>query len=151
MWVFTSQSLSHIWTVLIGDPQGHRRKRCHRLPSAPGSPRLSWPRKWPCQAAGPLAFLPPPPNPRHLSLSPQAPQADLGLSLALAQAPRLLLEPSQAPPSTQPLPESRRSAESSQFSSVSQSCPTLCSPMDWSTPGLPVHHELRECTQTHVH
>ena len=40
---------------------------------------------------------------------------------------------------------------SDQFSSVSQSCPTLCDPMNHSTPGLPVHHQLQEFTQTHVH
>ena len=38
-----------------------------------------------------------------------------------------------------------------QFSSVAQSCLTLCNPMDCSTPGLPVHHQLLESTQTHVH
>ena len=38
-----------------------------------------------------------------------------------------------------------------QFSSVAQSCLTLCNPMDCSTPGLPVHHQLLEFTQTHVH
>ena len=38
-----------------------------------------------------------------------------------------------------------------QFSSVSHSCPTLCDPMNHSTPGLPVHHQLPEFTQTHVH
>ena len=38
-----------------------------------------------------------------------------------------------------------------QFSSVAQSCTTLCDPMDHSTPGLPVHHQLPEFTQTHVH
>jgi len=38
-----------------------------------------------------------------------------------------------------------------QFSSVAQSCPTLCDPMNHSTPGLPVHHQLLEYTQTHVH
>ena len=38
-----------------------------------------------------------------------------------------------------------------QFSSVAQSCPTLCDPMNRSTPGLPVHHHLPEFTQTHVH
>ena len=38
-----------------------------------------------------------------------------------------------------------------QFSSVSQSCPTLCDPMNRSTPGLPAHHQLPEFTQTHVH
>ena len=37
------------------------------------------------------------------------------------------------------------------FGSVSQSCPTLCDPMNRSTPGLPVHHQLLEFTQTHVH
>ena len=36
-------------------------------------------------------------------------------------------------------------------SSVTQSCPTLCKPMNRSTPGLPVHHQLPESTQTHVH
>ena len=35
--------------------------------------------------------------------------------------------------------------------SVAQSCPTLCNPMNHSTPGLPVHHQLPEFTQTHVH
>ena len=38
-----------------------------------------------------------------------------------------------------------------QFSSVAQSCPTLCDPMNRSTPGLPVHHQLPESIQTHVH
>ena len=38
-----------------------------------------------------------------------------------------------------------------QFSSVAHSCPTLCDPMDSSMPGLPVHHQLLEFTQTHVH
>ena len=38
-----------------------------------------------------------------------------------------------------------------QFSSVAQSCPTLCNPMDHSTPGLPVHHQLPGFTQAHVH
>ena len=37
------------------------------------------------------------------------------------------------------------------FSSVAQLCPTLCDPMNRSTPGLPVHHQLPEFTQTHVH
>ena len=39
----------------------------------------------------------------------------------------------------------------SQFSSVSQTCLTLCDPMDCSTPGFPVHHQLLELAQTHVH
>ena len=38
-----------------------------------------------------------------------------------------------------------------QFSSVAQSCPTLCDPMNCSMPALPVHHQLPEFTQTHIH
>ena len=38
-----------------------------------------------------------------------------------------------------------------QFSSVTQLCPTLCNPMNRSTPGLPIHHQLPKFTQTHVH
>ena len=41
--------------------------------------------------------------------------------------------------------------DSVQFSSVTQLCPALCDPMHCSTPGFPVHHQLRELTQTHVH
>ena len=40
---------------------------------------------------------------------------------------------------------------SDQIRSVTQSCPTLCDPMNHSTPGLPVHHQLPEFTQTHIH
>ena len=43
------------------------------------------------------------------------------------------------------------SIQSVQFSSVTQSCLTLCNPMNCSTLGLPVHHQLQESTQTHVH
>ena len=45
----------------------------------------------------------------------------------------------------------KETISSVQFSSVAQSCPTLCYPMNCSTPGLPVHHQLPEFTQTHVH
>ena len=38
-----------------------------------------------------------------------------------------------------------------QFSSVAQSCPTSCDPMNRNMPGLPVHHQLPEFTQTHIH
>ena len=47
--------------------------------------------------------------------------------------------------------ENRAGTVSVQFSSVAQSCPTLCDPMNCSTPGLPVHHQLPESTQTHVY
>ena len=46
---------------------------------------------------------------------------------------------------------SRENHYSIQFSSVAQSCPTLCNHLTRSTPGLPVHHQLPESTQTHVH
>ena len=45
----------------------------------------------------------------------------------------------------------REKMESYQFSSVTQLCPTLGDPRDCSTPGLPVHYQLSEFTQTHVH
>ena len=48
-------------------------------------------------------------------------------------------------------PKERKYSTSVQFSSVAQSCPTLCDPMNRSTPGLPVHHQLMEFTQNHVH
>ena len=49
-----------------------------------------------------------------------------------------------------PAPDGRRSYPF-QFSSVAQSCPTLCDPVNRSTPGFPIHHQLPEFTQTHVH
>ena len=54
--------------------------------------------------------------------------------------------------SSQPIPQADVFYISSvQFSSVIQSCPTLCDPMNHSMPGLPIHHQLPEFTQTHVH
>ena len=43
------------------------------------------------------------------------------------------------------------SFSSIQFSSVAQSCPTICNPMDCSTPGFPIHHQLPELAQTHIY
>ena len=51
---------------------------------------------------------------------------------------------------TLPLPSSFNILYSVQFSSVAQSCPTICDPINRSTPGLPVHHQLPEFIQTHV-
>ena len=51
------------------------------------------------------------------------------------------------PPGDLPDPD----ISSVQFSSVAQACPTLCDPMNCSTPGFPVHHQLSELAQTHVH
>ena len=47
--------------------------------------------------------------------------------------------------------EIQRGSDLSQFSSVTQSNPILCDPMDCSAPGFPVHHQLLELAQTHVH
>ena len=55
------------------------------------------------------------------------------------------------PVSSVPHPQMRRGLATVQFSSVALSCPTLYDPMNCSTLGLPVHHQLREFTQTHVH
>ena len=63
---------------------------------------------------------------------------------------RLLAFPS-LPPSLIPYFLPIINKTSAQFSSVAQSGPTLCDPMNRSTPGLPVHHQLPEFTQTHVH
>ena len=46
---------------------------------------------------------------------------------------------------------SKITADGIQIRSVAQSCPTLCNPMNRSTSGLPVHHQLLEFTQTHFH
>ena len=48
-------------------------------------------------------------------------------------------------------PWESQNCSSVQFSLVTQLCPTLCNPMNCSTPGLPVHHQLPELTQTHAH
>ena len=47
-------------------------------------------------------------------------------------------------------PQYYKVIQSVQFSSVTQLCPTRCEPMNHSTPGLPVHHQLLEFTQTHA-
>ena len=47
--------------------------------------------------------------------------------------------------------ERNLSFRSDQIRLVAQSCPTLCDPMNHSTPGLPVHHQLPEFTETHIH
>ena len=46
--------------------------------------------------------------------------------------------------------ETEKNYESPQFTSVAQFCLTICDPMDCNTPGLPVHHQLLQLTQTHV-
>ena len=52
---------------------------------------------------------------------------------------------------TSPDSQYKNQIRSDQIRSVAQSCPTLCDPMNHSTPGLPVHHQLQKFTETHVH
>ena len=66
-------------------------------------------------------------------------------------SPGNLPDPRIKPRSAALQSDSLPSEPSVQFSSVTQSCLTLCDPMNHSTPGLPVHHQLPEFTQTHVH
>ena len=63
----------------------------------------------------------------------------------------LILHDARIPPSATSAIAYLRRFSSVQFTSVAQSCPTLCGPMNRSMPGLPVHHQLPEFTQIHVH
>ena len=71
-------------------------------------------------------------------------------SLPLAPLCSRTLAPQRVKPPTHLLYVTER-VNFSSFSSVTQSCPTLCRPMDCSTPAFPVHHQLPELAQTHVH
>ena len=66
-------------------------------------------------------------------------------------SPGDLPDPGIKPRSPELQADALRSEPPLQFSSVAQSCPTLFDPMNRSTPGVPVHHQLLEFTQTHVH
>ena len=105
--------------------------------------------------SSPPAFPPPCPPfwPAHtsgLELSPCPPSSLPSCSCPWPAQPispsRFLLEY----PQSYPVPNHTLFI-SVQFSSVAQLCPTLCNPMNRSIPGLPVHHQLPEFTQTHVH
>ena len=74
---------------------------------------------------------PPPGNPANPEIKPTSHVSCIGGSLLLASTGKLF--------------------RLFQFSSVAQSCLTLCDPMNCSMPGLPVHHQLLEFAQTHVH
>ena len=70
-------------------------------------------------------------------------------SLQLEKSPHSNKDPAQ--PETESKQIERTLLKQLQFRSVAQSCPTLCNPMNRSTPSLPVHHQLLEFTQTHGH
>ena len=71
---------------------------------------------------------------------------DTAMKIFQTEAPRV-----KRPKNKTNKQKTNKKTSSVQFSSVDQSCPTLCDPMNRSTPGLPVHHQLPEFTQTHVH
>ena len=74
------------------------------------------------------------------------------IKTASLPSPALQLSHRKSPTSSLPPSKSHESlSHSVQFSSVTQSCQTLCNPMKCSMPGLPVHHQLLEFTQTHGH
>ena len=75
-----------------------------------------------------------------------------GLSFpSLGDLPDLGVEPVSPALQMDSLLLSYMEAPDYNISSVAQSCPTLCDPMNRSTPGLPVHHQLSQFTQTHIH
>ena len=75
----------------------------------------------------------------------QSPPKLMSIESVMPSNHLILCHPLLLPPSIFP------SISSVQFSPVTQSCPTLCDPMNRSTPGLPIHHQLLEFTQTSVH
>ena len=90
------------------------------------------------------------PTTSPLPPSPGSPREDQSLSCDVVMSPPQSLM-SGAPGQSLVDPGALLKCQSVQFSSVAQSCPTLCDPMNRSTPGLPVHHHLPEFIQTHVH
>ena len=109
---------------------------------------------------GEMWCLPPPPlSPPHLGSLPKGPTA-ISFLLFLPQifsafanksflSLTFVFHPNNAPTLKKKIIMTEYS--SVQCSSVAQSCLTLCDPMNRSTPGLPVHHQLPEFTQTHIH
>ena len=104
--------------------------------------------------AATLDTVPQPPPYTPSSLTTTQVQADFEAPNSPPQPVPEISSESSAPPYTLRVPRLYPDLPRSpplQFSSVAQSCPTLCDPMNRSTPGLPVHHQLLEFTQTHVH
>ena len=79
----------------------------------------------------------------HFCLGPRMNIQEADLRPSLSDEP--------GPPRAAVKPESEPPSQVHPFSSVAQSCPTPCDPTDCSTPGFPVHHQLPELAQTHVH
>ena len=104
------------------------RLQCRRFGFNPWIGKIPWSRKW-----QPTPIFLPGESHGERSLADYSPWDHKRVGPNLVPTP-----PAPAPPSVQ-------------FTSVAQSCPTICKPVDCSTPGLPVHHWLLEFIQTHVH
>ena len=117
---------------------------CLHAPSPQSCPTLCHPMD--CSAQAPLSMV----FPRQEYWS-GLPCSSPGIFLIQRSNPRLLY-PLHCGQILYPLSHlGSQICVSVQFSSVAQLCLTLCKPMNHSTPGFPVHHELLEFTQTHVH
>ena len=91
------------------------------------------------------------PSPRDLpdlGIDPRSPSLQAGV--LPSEPPGKLLE-KQGNHKSKMYNRFTKTKKRTQIRSVAQSCPTLCDPMNCSTPGLPVHHQLLEFTETHVH
>ena len=98
----------------------------------------------------PSSYLQPPTNDFHWPLTSR--QGSLRNPACSVRLPRCRAEERRARKAAEASKSGKMNLSYSlQFSSVAQSCPTLCDPMNRSTPGLPVHHQLQEFTQTHIH
>ena len=119
--------------------------------------------RWPCPVTS-VAFPAPPATPHHCHPDISCPRHAHTHPHSLVSQSSKFLKPAFYKPrwlcscssSALPVyfcsqPEKIILIPQVQFSSVTQSCSTLCDPMNCSTPGLPVHHHLPEFTQTHVH
>ena len=87
----------------------------------------------------------------RLFMTPRAAALQASLSFTISQSFLKLLSIESVMPSNHLILCHPLLLLPSQFSSAAQSCPTLCNPMNRSTPSLPVHYQLPEFTQTHVH
>ena len=88
---------------------------------------------------------------QSLPLTPSPELAHHRLNFFIRQKPKTCSVKNEANYYVQESVHGHPRPETIQFSSVAQSCPSPCNPMNRSTPGLPVHHQLPEFTQTHVH
>ena len=138
-------SVQFSWSVMSDSLQPHESQHARPpCPSpTPGVHSKSYPSSWWCHPATSASVVPFSSYPQSLLASESCP-----VSRPFASGGQTVGASASA--SVLPIVNAH-SACSVQFSSVAQSCPTLCDPMNCSTPGFPVLHHLLELTQTHVH